>query len=83
MLEKENKKRQKALAFIDEPEDIKLYEYSVLVTSLDKDVVSIIDHYRHRADCENNFDEIKNHWAGVGIPRKTLKDVVLYHEWSP
>jgi hypothetical protein len=31
-----------------------------LVTSLDAEVVTIVQHYRDRADCENNFDEIKN-----------------------
>ena len=36
------------------------FEYSVLVTSLDAGVVTIVQHYRDRADCENNFDEIKN-----------------------
>jgi len=25
-------------------------------------VVTIVQHYRDRADCENNFDEIKNQW---------------------
>ena len=88
LLEKENKKRQKALAFIDEPEDIKLYEHSVLVTSLDKDVVSIIDHYRDRADCENNFDEIKNHWGWGGYTTQDIKRcrfisrmVALIYNW--
>lgn len=62
-LEKELKERQTTLALIEEPDNIKAYEYSVLVTSLDNDVVSIINHYRNRADCENNFDEIKNQWG--------------------
>ena len=48
----------------------------MLVTSLDNDVVSIIDHYRHRASCENNFDEIKNHWVGVAMLPKILNDAV-------
>ena len=66
LLEKKSKKGQKELAFIENPENIKLFEYSVLVTSLENDVVSIIDHYRDRADCENNFDEIKNQWGWGG-----------------
>lgn len=73
MLEKENKKKQKEIAFIEDPENIKLFEYSVLVTSLDDGVVSIIDHYRDRADCENNFDEIKNQWGWGGYTTKDLK----------
>ena len=51
---------QQTLAFIEEPEDIKVYEYAVLITSLDDEIVSIVQHYRDRADCENVFDEIKN-----------------------
>ena len=69
LLENDNKKGQKALGFVEDPENITLYEYSVLVTSLDSDVVAIIDHYRDRADCENNFDEIKK---SMGLGR-------LYH----
>ena len=54
-------------------ENIKAYEYSVLVTSLDYDVVSLINHYRQRADCENNFDEIKNQWGWGGFTTKDMK----------
>ena len=50
----------KQLALIEGPEDIRIFEYSVLVTDLDGDVVTIFHHYRDRADCENNFDELKN-----------------------
>ncbi len=49
---------QLKLAFIDGPEDISVYEYSVLVTDLAVDLNAVFHHYRDRADCENNFDEI-------------------------
>ena len=49
------------LSLIEPAENMAAYEYSVLVTSLTDEVVSIVQHYRDRADCENNFDEIKNH----------------------
>jgi hypothetical protein len=39
-------------------------EYSVLVISLASEVVTIVQHYRDRADCENNFDDIKSQWLG-------------------
>ncbi len=88
LLEKENKKGQKALAFVENPENIKLYEYSILVTSLDLDVVAIIDHYRDRADCENNFDEIKNQWGWGGYTTQDIKRcrfisrmVALVYNW--
>lgn len=52
---------QQQLAFLDGAEDIKAYEYTVLVTNLDDEIISIVQHYRDRADCENNVDELKNH----------------------
>ena len=73
MLEQENKKKQKEIAFVEDPENIRLFEYSVLVTSLDDGVVTIIDHYRDRADCENNFDEIKNQWGWGGYTTQDIK----------
>ena len=88
MLEKENNSRQKEIAFIEDPENIKHFEYSVLVTSLDDGVVTIIDHYRDRADCENNFDEIKNHWGWGGYTTQDMKRcrfisrmVALVYNW--
>ncbi|UYM15252.1 hypothetical protein [Endozoicomonas euniceicola] len=88
MLEKGIKERQQTLALIEEPENIKAYEYSVLVTSLDNDIVSIINHYRNRADCENNFDEIKNQWGWGGYVTKDMarcrmlaRMVALVYNW--
>ncbi|VAW70786.1 hypothetical protein MNBD_GAMMA10-2108 [hydrothermal vent metagenome] len=60
------KEGQQSLVFIDGPEDMKAYEYSVLVTDLDDDLLTIFHHYRDRADCENNFDEMKNQWGWGG-----------------
>jgi hypothetical protein len=68
---------QQQLAFIDGPEDIKVYEYSVLVTDLESDLVSVFYHYRDRADCENNFDELKNQWGWGGYTTKDLKSSQL------
>ncbi|PWQ92436.1 transposase [Leucothrix pacifica] len=58
---------QQELAFIDGPEDMRLYEYSVLVTDLPDDLIALMQHYRSRADCENVFDEIKNQWGWGGF----------------
>jgi len=41
----------------------KAFQCSVLVTNLDDDLPSLFQHYRDRADCENNFDELKNQWG--------------------
>jgi hypothetical protein len=79
---------QQQLAFIDGPEEIKAYEYSVLVTDLDSDLVSVFYHYRDRADCENNFDELKNQWGWGGYTTKDLKSsqlmsrmIALVYDW--
>ncbi len=49
-----------------------LYEYAVLVSSLDEEVATIARHYRERADAENNFDELKNQWSWSGFTTQDL-----------
>ena len=73
---------------IDGPEDIKAFEYSVLVTDLDDDLVSLFYHYRDRADCENNFDEMKNQWGWGGYATQDIKScqfmsrmIALVYNW--
>ena len=48
------------------------YEYAVLVTSLSDEVLTIAQHYRDRADCENIFDELKNQWGWGGYTTQDL-----------
>ena len=43
------------------------YEYAVLVTNLDHEVLSLGQLYRDRADAENTFDELKNQWGWGGF----------------
>ena len=64
---------QQQLTLVDGPEDIRAYEYSVLVTDLEDDIVTIFQHYRDRADCENNFDELKNQWGWGGFTTHKIK----------
>ena len=87
----ENKKSgQESFGFVDDVEDIRSYEYAVLVTSLNDEVISIVQHYRDRADCENNFDEIKNHWGWGGFTTKRIKPcrfmsriiALIYNWWN-
>ena len=81
---------QQALAFIDGPEDLKAYKYSVLVTNLEDEVISIVQHYRDRADCENVFDEIKNQWGWGGFTTDDIKSsrfmariiALIYNWWT-
>jgi hypothetical protein len=79
---------QQQLAFFDGPEEIKAYEYSVLVTDLDSYLVSVFYRYQDRADCENNFDELKNQWGWGGYTTKDLKSsqlmsrmIALVYDW--
>jgi len=45
------KEGQQNLAFVEGPENFKAYEYSILVTDLEDDLLTIFYHYRDRADC--------------------------------
>ena len=87
LLEKQSAGQQE-LAFIDGPEDMRLYEYSVLITDLPDDLISLMQHYRNRADCENVFDEIKNQWGWGGFVTQHLQTsqimarmVALVYNW--
>ncbi len=84
------KEGQQNLAFVDGPEDLKAYEYSVLVTDLDEDLITLFYHYRDRADCENNFDEMKNQWGWGGYTTRSIKScrlmagmiALIYNWWN-
>jgi hypothetical protein len=49
-----------------------VFEYAVLVTSLDNEILSLGQLYRDRADCENSFDELKNQWGWGGFTTRDL-----------
>lgn len=64
------------------------YEYQVLVTSLTDNIPTIVQWYRDRADSENIFDEIKNHWGWGGFTSHTFavtqvaaRIVALIYNW--
>jgi len=44
-----------------------------LVTSLDAEILTLGQLYRDRADCENDFDELKNQWGWGGFTTQDLK----------
>ena len=48
------------------------YEYAVLVTNLEHEVLSLGQLYRDRADAENTFDELKNQWGWGGFTTHDL-----------
>ena len=79
---------QRELALVEGPEDMRVFEYSVLVTNLDAELVTLMRHYRDRADCENNFDEVKNQWGWGGFVTRELQTsqimarlVALIYNW--
>jgi hypothetical protein len=64
------------------------YEYAVLVTNLDHEIVSLGQLYRDRADAENAFDELKNQWGWGGFTTHDLhrcqlsaRAVALIYNW--
>lgn len=81
---------QQCFGFIEGPEDMKAYQYTVLVSSLEVETVELVQHYRDRADCENIFDEIKNHWGWGGFTTRDLKScqlisrmiALIYNWWT-
>ena len=74
--------------FAETNKQTQLYEYAVLVTTLDDEIMTIAQHYRDRADCENVFDELKNQWGWGGFTTHDLKRcqlmarvVALVYNW--
>jgi len=70
--------RQQVLGFVEvDPKAgkrIRGYEYAVLVTNLDYEVLTLGQLYRDRADAENSFDELKNQWGWGGFTTHDLVD---------
>lgn len=66
------------------------YEHQVLVTDRDDDIPTTAQRYRDRADVENVFDEIKNHWGWGGFTSRTFAvtqavaviNALVYNWWS-
>lgn len=91
-LEGEGAKRsgQLPLGFLEAPEGTRKYEYAVLVTSLQGEIMTIGQLYRDRADAENVFDELKNQWGWAGFTTRDLHrcqvmarhTALIYNWWS-
>lgn len=81
---------QLRLSFAELGDDAAVYEYAVLITSLAAEILTVAQRYRDRADAENPFDELKNHWAWGGFTPQDLKrgrcmariTALIYHWWS-
>lgn len=64
------------------------YEYTVLVTSLGENLLTLAHLYRQRADVENAYDELKNQWGWGGFTTRDLlrcqvaaRMVALVYNW--
>src|ERR1700740_1590744 len=81
---------QPLLGFAEVLDGKEVWEYAALVTSLDSEILTLGQLYRDRADCENAFDELKNHWGWGGFTTQDLKRFRLraatltlsYNWWS-
>jgi hypothetical protein len=83
---------QLALGFVEIGTQNEVYEYGVLVTSLDEneEVLTLAQLYRDRADSENPFDELKNQWGWAGFTTRDLARcqlmarfiALIYNWWS-
>jgi len=83
-----DEREQLQLGFAEIEGDGELFEYAVLVTSLDAEILSVAQLYRDRADCENGFDELKNQWGWGGFTTRDLarcklaaQTVALVYNW--
>jgi hypothetical protein len=83
---------QQLLGFIEADrrsgKEITGYEYAVLVTNTDYEILSLGQLYRDRADAENVFDELKNQWGWGGFTTHDLhrcqlaaRAVALIYNW--
>jgi Transposase DDE domain group 1 len=64
---------QQRLSFATVDAGKKAWDYAALVTSLDAEILTLGQLYRDRADCENDFDELKNQWGWGGFTTQDLK----------
>jgi hypothetical protein len=83
-----NDNGQLALGFVEVGPSAEAYEYGVLVTSLEEEVLTLAQLYRDRADSENPFDELKNQWGWTGFTTRDLarcqlmaRFIALIYNW--
>lgn len=66
------KDQEGQLYFLEPEAGDRQYEYAVLVTSLEQEILTLGQLYRDRADAENGFDELKNQWGWGGFVTRDL-----------
>jgi hypothetical protein len=88
VIDKRKLSGQTLFQFADMGEEVDAYEYAVLVTNMDAEIITMGSHYRDRADSENNFDELKNQWGWSGYTTNDLhrcrlmaRMIALIYNW--
>ena len=87
---RENRQLRLSFLELEREGERQIYEFAVLVTSLEAEILTLAQLYRDRADCENAFDELKNHWGWGGFTTRDLKRcqliagtvALVYNWWS-
>ena len=87
---KQESSRQLEFQFANIGEKFEAYEYAVLVTTLETEILTVAQHYRDRADSENDFDELKNQWGWAGYTTHDLHRcrlmariiAIIYNWWT-
>lgn len=90
VLRQDKESQQREFVFADVDDDVTIYEYTALVTSLPNEILSIAQYYRDRADSENSFDELKNQWGWCGFTTHDMKrcrimailTALIFNWWS-
>ena len=67
-----------------------VWEFAVLVTTLEMKILSLAQLYRDRGDSENPFDELKNQWGWAGFTTADLNRcqlmarliALIYNWWT-
>ena len=87
-LSHDNESGAPQLSFVEIGEATEVYQYSVLVTSLDETTEAFGQLYRDRGDGENIFDEMKNQWGWGGFTthdlarcRLAARLIALFYDW--
>ena len=80
---------QPRLSFVEIDGGAEVWEYSVLVTSLDEETSAFGQLYRDRGDSENAFDQLKNQWGWRGFTTQDLARcrlaaqlLALFYDWG-
>ena len=88
VVNKRSSGQQMEFNFANIGEKYEAYEYAVLVTTLKGEIISIAQHYRDRADSENDFDELKNQWGWSGYTTQDIhrcqlmaRIIALIYNW--